>query len=463
MIHCHLSSFLLKKDEPGRAAHCANSLLLRGRTKYSKKDTHALFCADEASLKINLQALQLKEPLLWEKNKAMAPEAFNWFYIVRKSEVLVNILLDHGVPVNGTPKKGCKERELPLITFLLEENEKLVALIVKKGALIDVPGQDGCTPLQCALSLVRASHSSLPSSLWVSFLTIFLPPGCFFQLGNGRTPQDVASRLLRLVLNGATLARAIRHIICKQENIENAEKAIACKRSIVNEEQEHPGMREKEEDIRQELCGNVSWLDTDQEMKKDIEENIHGYVSSLLGVTEGLSNDAVAREAKLLLDSELGALLNTPESIVLPPLAANRSEAIIHLLGRPALLIQKDTFQPPTSGAWAALLGSKRGFINNAITAVGRIELKNHPTHDWVGTGWLIAPGIVVTNRHVAMEFAAKTQGGSSPYRFKSHGGKVITARIDFKEEHGQDEGAFECAIQEVLHIEEEPGPDLRS
>lgn len=106
-------------------------------------------------------------------------------------------------------------------------------------------------------------------------------------------------------------------------------------------------------------------------------------------------------------------------------------EAIVLLVGRPALLIQDGTFGP-AGDMWEAKLAPKRAAIKDAITRVGRIELKGHPTYPWVGTGFLVGPGVIMTNRHVAVTFAR--EGGST---FKFMAG--VTASVDFKEEYQRD------------------------
>ena len=107
---------------------------------------------------------------------------------------------------------------------------------------------------------------------------------------------------------------------------------------------------------------------------------------------------------------------------------SRRTEAIILLFGRPALLIQEGKFFPPPE-LWAKLENS-RDAIQTAIQSVGRIEVKGHPAMDWIGTGWLVAPDVVITNRHVAKEFSR--QSGRS-WVFEPG----MKGRIDFHEEFG--------------------------
>ena len=62
-------------------------------------------------------------------------------------------------------------------------------------------------------------------------------------------------------------------------------------------------------------------------------------------------------------------------------------------------------------GIWGAvprrLLLGRAMLIYYPFGRAGRIEVDNHPDLTWVGTGWLLADDVVVTNRHVASEFAA--------------------------------------------------------
>ncbi len=86
-------------------------------------------------------------------------------------------------------------------------------------------------------------------------------------------------------------------------------------------------------------------------------------------------------------------------------------EAIVNRFARPVLLVQDSTFAPavdgfPESQVVTGLLTSAKDLLDLAIARVGRVNLVNH-RFDWVGTGWVVAPQIVVTNRHVAELFAA--------------------------------------------------------
>jgi S1-C subfamily serine protease len=134
-------------------------------------------------------------------------------------------------------------------------------------------------------------------------------------------------------------------------------------------------------------------------------------------------------------------------------------EAIIMEIGRPALFVKNDTFAIPDSDIWTNRLESNRTALEGAISSVGRIELKNHPRLDWVGTGWVVRENVVVTNRHVAEEFSIRDGAKLLKFR-RNHENKEIGARIDLREEYMQPD-EVEFRVVKVLYIEEPEGPDI--
>jgi endonuclease G len=133
--------------------------------------------------------------------------------------------------------------------------------------------------------------------------------------------------------------------------------------------------------------------------------------------------------------------------------------AIILRMGRPVLLVRDDDFDLAEIGTdtWASRLEASRAVLRAAIRSVGRIELVGHPSYDWIGTGWVAADEVIVTNRHVAEVFATRV---GEQFLFRSSLLGQLEAAIDFREEHGRDSAA-EFRIAEVLHIEDDPGPDM--
>jgi endonuclease G, mitochondrial len=134
-------------------------------------------------------------------------------------------------------------------------------------------------------------------------------------------------------------------------------------------------------------------------------------------------------------------------------------EAIILRMGRPVLLVRHDDIDLDELGTdtWRARLEPVLENLRAAIRSVGRIELDRHPQFDWVGTGWVVADEVIVTNRHVAEIFAHRV-GEQLLFRTSLLG--QMEARLDFREEH-EDESAAEFRIVEVLHIEDDAGPDM--
>ena len=90
-------------------------------------------------------------------------------------------------------------------------------------------------------------------------------------------------------------------------------------------------------------------------------------------------------------------------------------EAIVKLSGRPALLIQNDTFEPSTLLALNRRLDKYRSQIEAGIKSVGRLDLINHPTYGHIGTAWMIEEDVMITNRHVA-ELFSRRRGDSFFY-----------------------------------------------
>ena len=135
---------------------------------------------------------------------------------------------------------------------------------------------------------------------------------------------------------------------------------------------------------------------------------------------------------------------------------------IVLRVGRPVLAIVGNAprldFTDSESTVWRARLQASAPLLRRAARAVGRIEVTGLPGLTFVGTGWLVDRNTVVTNRHVAQTFAQRTGGG---FTFRQAGrARPMAAAIDFLEETGR-RAELEFRIVEVLHIEDEPGPDF--
>jgi V8-like Glu-specific endopeptidase len=161
--------------------------------------------------------------------------------------------------------------------------------------------------------------------------------------------------------------------------------------------------------------------------------------------TPTFSGPDSARRQELLLDGAAGLRkLSAAGYGELTDAEVIGLEAIIALEGRPALFIQGgDFFGVPER--WQ-VLNPQRDAIRASIARVGRVEVTGHPRLGWIGTGFLAGPAAVVTNRHVAREFARA--GWGSDWRFRPG----MAASVDFNRERGAVERS-EFAITGIAGI----------
>lgn len=112
----------------------------------------------------------------------------------------------------------------------------------------------------------------------------------------------------------------------------------------------------------------------------------------------------VRQSAKEALNSVAhGAVVNQ-----LPVAQRVAIEAIIRLEGRPVLRVGDEglDYQDPALGDWARYLIPTRRALKEIFSAVGRIDREEAGEQVHVGTGSVVAPGLVMTNRHVIEAFA---------------------------------------------------------
>lgn len=140
-----------------------------------------------------------------------------------------------------------------------------------------------------------------------------------------------------------------------------------------------------------------------------------------------------------------------------PPMEDEVNERIVATTvgARPVARIRNNQvtadFIGPSSKSWKDAIEANKAVLDKAVPAVGRIEL-NNSDYPWAGTGWMIEPGIIVTNRHVAQIFA-KVDRRSAHFVFKSGlSGGSVSADIDFLEEENRLDEA-EHPITSVMWI----------
>ena len=131
-------------------------------------------------------------------------------------------------------------------------------------------------------------------------------------------------------------------------------------------------------------------------------------------------------------------------------------------VGRPVLAVVGDVpqiqFADGESEVWRSRIQASTDRLQRASRAVGRIDVIGLPRFEYVGTGWLVERNTIATNRHVARAFGRQIRGR---FAFKNgSGAKPIKASINFLEEIGRPD-RLEFQIVEILHIEDEEGPDF--
>jgi hypothetical protein len=158
-----------------------------------------------------------------------------------------------------------------------------------------------------------------------------------------------------------------------------------------------------------------------------------------------------------ILTPHLGGLMDVPEARELAQQVlerpegldqehAIRLEAVVLDHGRPVLFIRNNTFVPSPDTEWQGRLEQSRTVIQQQLAAVGRIELRvqgfrsGQEIH--VGTGFMIGPRVLLTNRHVAEVFC-HADGTILPW---------YSPRVDFVEEFERDPDQ-ECRIIRALTI----------
>jgi len=194
-------------------------------------------------------------------------------------------------------------------------------------------------------------------------------------------------------------------------------------------------------------------------MARSLEERLK---ETLAGV-EG-SDSKLGEELRAVRDgrarAEAGAVRESLRGPVGPDGGDLARETIVLRTGRPVLAVVNDEaqleFRDVESEVWRSRLQAAKEALGKAIRAVGRIEVEHHDL-DWLGTGWLVADDLVVTNRHVAHEFGLRRGEG---FVFRQGIGGRMAARIDFLEEIGGSTSR-EFKLSKILHIEDDNGPDV--
>ena len=120
---------------------------------------------------------------------------------------------------------------------------------------------------------------------------------------------------------------------------------------------------------------------------------------------------------------------------------------------RPAYFVQNNSFDirntPFVSEQINNRVNNAKTLIEKVIPSVGRINLRNHSRLSWVGSGWVVAKNVLVTNRNVAAKFAGREGDG---FVFIQSEKGTAKASLDIVSEHkSQQEKLYK--LREVLWI----------
>jgi endonuclease G len=134
-------------------------------------------------------------------------------------------------------------------------------------------------------------------------------------------------------------------------------------------------------------------------------------------------------------------------------------EAMVRLSERPAILVRDNTIDfNGVEDYWKGRLQARVAQVHGGILAAARVEARNVPKYDWIGSAFLADKNRVVTNRHVA-EMFAEGRGTSVKFRAYSH---LAGAGLNFKRELDRDdqqETIFEAT--RVLYLAAPLEPDM--
>jgi serine protease len=169
-----------------------------------------------------------------------------------------------------------------------------------------------------------------------------------------------------------------------------------------------------------------------------------GRVEAILGGMTGINQ--ATRSA--VLDAAGEAIASTLEGKNLTSAAQFGLEALVALTGRPALRAQGGSInlEDPRAKEWHDRLYPQvySGALEKVMASVGRIDSDGRH----VGTGYVIAPGIILTNRHVLQEIAVPVPTRNGPAAWVLNSDDIA---INFADAPGMTTIASKFRIKGVL------------
>jgi endonuclease G len=174
------------------------------------------------------------------------------------------------------------------------------------------------------------------------------------------------------------------------------------------------------------------------------EETVFESLDAATATTPPVTNfDALHDDDKAAVEGAL-AKIDTPEAM--EPQEEYALEAIIIPDRRPAVDIRNDDYRVDHVD-WLHLNdAAARATILPRIPAIGRIEIPEHPSLPYAGTGFLVGDGLLMTNRHVAELLVRGLGRNGLSFR------PGYTGEINFVEEAGRS-GGVQYRIDAALLI----------
>jgi hypothetical protein len=197
---------------------------------------------------------------------------------------------------------------------------------------------------------------------------------------------------------------------------------------------------------------------------KDLDRIISGLMARRPDLAAQMQNSGETAESAAARIGKMrdarGAAKGRMKSIVGANPAAPGSaadESIIEMIDRPTSFVVNDDFDLPASPEIARRLEQARSLIKPRLASIGLVEVFDGSMKWPVGTAWMVAAGIAVTNRHVAETFAFLGENGK-PEFLPDMRNRPFRATVDFAEEHGSS-SEREVAVTEVVYMRRYPGP----
>ena len=173
----------------------------------------------------------------------------------------------------------------------------------------------------------------------------------------------------------------------------------------------------------------------------DLHQIVREQLGDLPGL-HGIVDQIVARgdtALRVLRDGDEGALQADPELV-------RTLEVVVRTDGsRPSFMIRDGDVDRSTSplGSWGPTLDDVGGRLRQAIACVGRINLPGG--QGFQGTGFLVHPDLIITNRHVLQAVAIPQDDGA--WTIKPE------ATIDFGHEHRGLASVNPRALRRVVYV----------